>query len=436
MSKVFNDEQRAEFKAVFEELIEDNMPVLEAQKTAAIEAAKKADDDDAPDPSEIALQEQMKAYSDKLDALVEHLEGSPAIKSAGYVSDDGGDADKNVKSFGDFLLAIKRGDTKRLTSVYKSRRQDWTKDIQSQDGPAGGYLVPEEYHARLMEVPGAGAVIRPRATVIPVATDTGRLPSLDQSTAPTAGAGNTAFAGGVVATWTAAGGTLTETQPTFNQVEYVVRKLAGYTEVENEVLADSAFGIETLLLRLFGRAVASMEDHAFIRGDGVAEPLGILNASCAIAVTTATNNAFAYADALAMRARFQGQGGQPVWIIHPGVWPDIGIFEVGTGGAVWMANVADTDLISMPLLGYPILESEHMPQDDYDDVILADLSAYVIFDRAQMSIAYSEHAAFTTDKGTWRFIKRLDGQPWLRSTITLADPQGSYTVSPFVYHDD
>jgi HK97 family phage major capsid protein len=177
-----------------------------------------------------------------------------------------------------------------------------------------------------------------------------------------------------------------------------------------------------------------MEDHAFIRGDGVAEPLGILNAACAVAVTTATNNVFAYADSLAMRARFQSTGGQPVWIIHPGVWPDIGIFEIGTGGGVWQANARDE--MAERLLGYPILESEHMPQDDNDDVILADLSAYLIFDRAQMSIAFSEHAAFTTDKATWRFRKRLDGQPWLRSTITLADPTGSYTVSPFVYHDD
>lgn len=431
---VFNEEQRDELKSIFRELVADGMPPMQAEKTAAAEVAKKAEESPEPDPGMVALEAQQKALSDKMDALIKQLEDAPAIKNAGYISVDGEDADPNVKSFGDFLLAVKRRDTKRITSIYKSHKEDWTKDVQSQDGPSGGYLVPEEYHARLMEVAGAASVIRPRATSIPVATDTGRMPSLDQSTAVTAGSGNTSFAGGVVATWTAAGGSLTETQPAFNEIEYVIRKLAGYTEVENEVLADSAIGIEALLTRLFGRAVASMEDHSFIRGDGVAEPLGILNAACTIGVTTATDNAFAYADALAMRARFQTTGGQPAWIIHPGVWPDIGIFEIGTGGGVWQANARDE--MAERLLGYPILESEHMPQDDNDDVILADLSAYLIFDRAQMSVAFSEHAAFTTDKGTWRFRKRLDGQPWLRSTITLADPQGSYTVSPFVYHND
>jgi hypothetical protein len=36
----------------------------------------------------------------------------------------------------------------------------------------------------------------------------------------------------------------------------------------------------------------------------------------------------------------------------------------------------------------------------------------------------------------WRFKKRLDGQPWLLNAITLADPQGSFTQSPFVYLND
>jgi hypothetical protein len=38
--------------------------------------------------------------------------------------------------------------------------------------------------------------------------------------------------------------------------------------------------------------------------------------------------------------------------------------------------------------------------------------------------------------GTWRFSQRQDGQPWLKNVITLADPQGSYTMSPFISHND
>jgi HK97 family phage major capsid protein len=331
---------------------------------------------------------------------------------------------------------VKRNDVKRIREVYKTRKasEAWEKDVTGDSGAGGGYLIPPAYEPTLLEVAAPAAVIRSRATVIPVSTRSGEIPSLDQYTAPTGGQGDTAFAGGVVVGWAEEGGTLSETQPTFKMLEWNIRKLGAYTEVPNETVADSAIAIEALLTRLFGTAIAGMEDYAFIRGDGVGKPLGILSADCTIAVTTATNNAFAIADALAMRSRHKAVGGEPAWLIHPGVWPDIGVFEVGTGGAVFLSNVPGG--LPQSLLGYPILESEHMPQDDYDDVILGDFSAYVIFDRAGIAVAYSEHAAFTTDKGTWRVTKRLDGQPWLTSTITLADPQGSYTVSPFVYHDD
>ena len=61
---------------------------------------------------------------------------------------------------------------------------------------------------------------------------------------------------------------------------------------------------------------------------------------------------------------------------------------------------------------------------------------FMIFDRQGMAISFSEHYKFVNDQGTWRFVKRLDGAPWLKGAITLADPQGSYTVSPYVYHND
>ncbi len=439
MGKLFTDEEREEMKSIITELVADGTPPMQAQKDAAkviVDAADAADPDPTPDLGMVALEAQQKALSDQMNALIKQLEDAPAIKNAGYISVDGGAADPDNKSLGDFFLAVKRNDVKRLTSIYKSHSPSWAKDIQSQDGPAGGYLIPEQYHAQLMEVAGYGALVRPRAQIIPVMTDSGKMPVLNQGTAPTAGQGDTAFAGGVVAGWTSAGGSISETQPTFEQVSYVIQKIAGYTEVENEALADSPLGIEALLTRLFGTAVRNMEEFAFLRGDGAAEPLGILNAAAAIAVTTAGDNAFVLTDVLAIKARFKGTGGQPVWGIHPGMWPDIGKLEISTGSSgVWQANLGEA--LGNALVGWPLIESEHLPQDDNaGDVLLADFSAYVIWDRAQMAVAFSEHAAFTTDKSTWRFVKRLDGAPWLSNAITLADPQGSYTVSPFVYHND
>lgn len=375
---------------------------------------------------------KMEDFGNAIGQILKYIEDSPPVRNAGYVTQDGGKADTKVKSFGDFLLAVARKDVTRLAHIYKSVE---VKDLTEGTGAQGGFLVPQEYSANLLQVSASDSQIVSRVRRIPVAVESGGFPSLDQYTAPTAGAGNTAFAGGISAANTAEGATLTETQATFKQLSWRVHKVGGYTEVSNELINDSPASIEALLSALFRVAVAGKNERNIIRGSGVGEPLGILNASCSVAVTTASDNTFAYADALAMLARFKSIGGAPVWIIHPSVWPDIGKFEVSSGsGGVWQANIAAGQM--QTLLGYPIIVSEHMPQANGDDVILADLSAYLWFDREAMTVAFSEHAAFTSDKGTWRFTQRVDGKPWLANAITLADPTGSYTVSTFVYHDD
>jgi hypothetical protein len=48
-----------------------------------------------------AADEQIKALSDRVNQLVGLIENSPALKSAGYATDDGGAADPTHKSFGD-----------------------------------------------------------------------------------------------------------------------------------------------------------------------------------------------------------------------------------------------------------------------------------------------------------------------------------------------
>ena len=61
--------------------------------------------------------------------------------------------------------------------------------------------------------------------------------------------------------------------------------------------------------------------------------------------------------------------------------------------------------------------------------MFADLSYYLIGDREQISIASSEHVRFTTNETAWRFIERVDGQPWVDSAFT---PANGSSLSPFV----
>lgn len=377
-----------------------------------------------------------KNMSTQLSGLLTQLENSSKVMGAGYISQDGGRKDTNVKSFADFLVAVKRGDANRLHGVYGSTKSWDTKDLSGNTGTAGGYLVPQEYEASLLQMATMQSAVVNRVTTIPVNGNSGRWPVLDQFITPTAGSGQTAFAAGVRANTKAAGATLDETEPAFEMLEWRLHKVGGTTDVDNELIEDSPMAIEALLKSLFAIAIGSKTERNIFRGNGAGEPLGILTSTAGIGVTPTTDNLFSWPDVATMYARFKSAGGAPVWLIHPSVWPDILSMEIGSqGSTAWTANMQAG--VAQNLNGYQILVSEHLPQaNNSGNVILADLNAYLLFKKPGLSIDFSEHASFRSDQGVWRFTQRMDGMPWNRSPITLADPQGNYTVSPFVFHND
>lgn len=377
------------------------------------------------------MQAQMaatKAQNDAISEILKRFETEPAIRSAGLVTEDGGKADANIKSFADFLLAVQRKDNVRLSSVYKTSTAATKAALSGDSGVTGGYLVPDEFSNRLMEVAGEDSIVRTRAFKYPLKTRNATIPALDQTFTPSGE--NSAFLGGVSATWTEEAGTLTETEPTFENVELTAWKLGGYALASSEVQADSAIALEALLTRLFGNAIGYHEDYAFLRGNGVAKPLGALVAPCAKSVTRATATEFNLVDAAKMLAGLPAQSmRKAVWLMSQSLIPQLVQMDDGTN-VVWIPNAREAT--PMTLHGLPILFTEKLPAlGTARDVALCDFSYYIVADRQPISIAFSEHFRFTNDQTTWRFSTRVGGQPWLKSVITLND--GTTTISPFVY---
>jgi len=64
------------------------------------------------------------------------------------------------------------------------------------------------------------------------------------------------------------------------------------------------------------------------------------------------------------------------------------------------------------------------------DIILADMSQYLLIDKGGINAASSIHVRFLYDENVYRFIYRVDGQPiWNKP---LQAYKGSASVSPFV----
>lgn len=367
-----------------------------------------------------------------IKTVLQRLEGEG--KLAGHVTPDGGTADGGIKNFADFLLAIARDDQVRLRNHYKSANM---KAMNEQDGTEGGYLVPPEFNARLLEVSGqvnpVDALAGSRAPMtMSMASRTLTMPALDQTITPSTG--TSAFDAGVSAAWTAESASIPETSPTFTPLTLNAHKLAGHTIASNELESDSAVALEQLLTRLFGQAIGRRRLHAFLRGDGTGKPLGVLNAPAAIAVSrTGSGNNFDAADVPLMARRlFPGSLVNAVWFMHPFLLSDMTSMAFGSNSLLTWANIetgAPGRLFGMPW--YPV-EFASAP-GTAGDVFLIDWSYYLIGNRGGTAIATSEHVRFLNDDRVWRFTHRVDGQPWTKGPSILSDGAGTNTVSAFTY---
>lgn len=264
-----------------------------------------------------------------------------------------------------------------------------------------------------------------------MASATLMFPYLDVTTVQAAGA--SPFFGGVVMNWTEEAQTRSESEPVFKQMELKAHELSGYAVSSNVLLQDAAFGLEKFLMRLFSQAIAWYEDYAFLQGNGVGKPLGILTAKATIAVTRNTGNSFVYADAAKMMSRLlPSSRNKAFWVMHPYVLEKLVQLSDAANRLVWVPNSGGAqERIPGTLFGLPVKFTEKVPAlGTKGDVMLIDPSLYVIGDRMQIEIAASEHVNFLKNQTTWRVVERVDGQPWLDNAITLQD--AASTVSPFV----
>lgn len=330
------------------------------------------------------------------------------------------------ESFGDFLTCLH-------PVVQRSGVDPRLKTLSEISGDQGGFLVPEQYVNQMMMLNIEDAVIRPRAFKLPMAGESIRFPTIKD----TSHASN--VFGGVTGYWEKESGdigTNDSSEPTFAQAKLTAKKLVGYTTVSNELLADSAIGLEALITQLFGKALAYFEDDAFIVGQGGGQPVGLLNADCVVEVAKETGQeatTIYYANLLKMYSRMLPTSlNRAVWLAHSDTIPQLGqmALTVGTGGsAVFITNAASG--MPMSILGRPIIFTEKCQTlGTAGDIMFVDPAYYVIGDRQSLSMAASPHVKFAYDQTVYRFIQRVDGRPWLDSALTPRN--GSNTVSPIV----
>lgn len=310
--------------------------------------------------------------------------------------------------------------------------------LAENSGLTGGYTVPPQFAQQLLQLAVEDSIVDPRASSMPLTNLTLSVPSLDYTLGA---AGQTAMLGGVVPQWTSEAATRVETEPQFLQTELKAWELSFYTVASNNLLADNAVGLDSLLTQLFTRAISWYTDYAYLQGDGVGKPQGILGAAPTIAVDRATNGRVRYVDLSTMMSRLLMQSWKSaVWVAHQSTLPDLlqmndnsgNQTDFGAGRLIW-ASIDQGAALDFPatILGRPVFFTEKVPAlGSQGDISLIDFSMYLLGKRMEVEIAVSPHVRFLNNQMVWRVVWRGDGQPWLHNPITLAD--GTFTVSPFV----
>ncbi|PWR24565.1 phage major capsid protein [Zavarzinia aquatilis] len=232
--------------------------------------------------------------------------------------------------------------------------------LTTQSDPDGGYLVPVEMETTINRVLGTVSTFRSVAQVLPIGTSTYT---------------KEVSMGGATAGWVGEEDARTETAtPTLRQLEFPVAEIYAEPYATQTVLDDARIDIEAWLAGEVSTTFAEMEGAAFIAGNGVKKPRGILsydtvaNASYAwgkigFVVTGGASGFAASAPADAFVDLYhglkQGYRGNARFIMSDATLAAVRKLKDGQGNYLWAPpTVAEAP---STILGKPVLTDDNMP---------------------------------------------------------------------------
>lgn len=242
--------------------------------------------------------------------------------------------------------------------------------------------------------------------------------------------------GGVRGYWVAEGNDITASRPKWRRIELELKKVAALYYPTDELMSD-AVALEQEVTEAVGDELSFKIQDAIYRGDGAGKPLGILNSPCLIEQAKETGQAadtVVFENILKMWTRKWGSGSNYAWIINDEIIPQLAVMNVavGTGGVpVFLPAGGAAQAPFSTLFGRPIIEIEQASAiGDAGDIMLADMSQYLVAEKGGVQFAMSIHVQFVNDELVLRWIIRIDGQPTWNAALTRY--KGANTKSPFV----
>lgn len=191
----------------------------------------------------------------------------------------------------------------------------------------------------------------------------------------------------------------------FTRFQLNVHKLAAMTRLSDDFTSDLKFDIEDYLTTVFAKKFAKAEDNAFISGDGVDKPVGILHSEggAEIGVSTA---ALAFDDItqlyFSVKPEYRTNGS---WLMNDETAMYLRNLKDDAGSYLWRGS-ADT------LFGKPVVISNEMPSigTSAKPVAFGDFSYYWIVSRFPMSVKVLKEIFAMYGQNGYLAYEFLDGR--------------------------
>ena len=274
----------------------------------------------------------------------------------------------------------------------------------------GGYLVPEEYDRRLIDVLTEENIMRGLATTI---TTSGQHKINIAATKP-------------AASWIEEGGALTFGDATFDQIYLDAYKLHVAIKITEELLYDNAFNLENYIITQFGKALANAEEDAFLNGDGTGKPTGIFHPTKGGQIYGATaKDKIATDDIISLIYSLKRPYRKNAsFIMNDQTLCDLRKLKDNNGQYLWQPSVqmGEPDRI----LGYAVRTSQFAPTAAAGKPLMAfgDYSYYNIGDRGTRSFA--ELRELFAGNGMIGYVakERVDGKLVLPEAVKVLNLKG------------
>lgn len=394
--------------------------------------------------------ESIKAQSDKVDDLqireallmqalntAEGKENPPQSKKLGQ---NGG-----FRSLGEFASAVHNACTLNATVDSRLVRND-ASGANETTGADGGYLVPPDYAAGVIDLIQEQSILLPQARRVTIAGN-----RLIEAYLVESKRDDGHRHGGVLAYWKGEAQQYKASKPTFGERTTQLDKLTAICPVTEELLMDEP-AIESTLDTKVAQEFAWKADAAIFGGSGSGSmPLGMVVPTTNAALVTVDKESGQAAGTVNVQNILKMWNRMPAqcranakWYINQDLELQLMQLMMGTdtvatsdsgvtvsfGGPLWLPAGAYGNE-NGKLLGRDVIPLEQAAAvGAVGDIAFLDATQYLIVERAGINKQTSMHMYFDTDEVAFKFSWRVGGRPDWMTAITGAN--STIARSPYV----